>query len=468
MNYSLRRKLTKWLTACAVFALAAAALSGCGSTAVSERVSSARPGSVTTYSADADAGYVMPEEEVLSYDDSANSVSASGASGGTLDGMKIAEAGEETGQKLIKSVDMNLETTDFDALIDTLQTRTAEMGGYIQSEEVDTSAENAMRWSYMVIRIPEECLEEFLTVVGENANVTRTNESLEDVTLQYVDLETHIDELRTEQKTLESLLADAESIEDIIAIQEQLTEIRYEIESYESQLKVLENRVDYSTVYLYINEVERETSAEGTTFAENVRTRFGDSIYVLRNGLRRFAVGFLGSILIILFAAVIVIVILLIVWGCVHRSRKLKGVPTRAMKRKRLRADKRERKQERELAEPPKEITADRPEERSEGKPDAKTEEHAEEGSEEPPAEGCGDASAEEAGDPPEEETGDAPEESGDPDVEETGDAPEKETGDAPEEETGDAPEEEPPEEHVKTKQEEFDERWYDPDGPYA
>ena len=103
--------------------------------------------------------------------------------------------------------------------------------------------------------------------------MTYSSESTEDVTLAYTDMQSHVAALRTEQETLLSMLGQAQSMEDILAIQTQLTQVRYEIESYESQLRVYDNQVDYSTVYLDIREVARETSAEGNSFGERVRTR---------------------------------------------------------------------------------------------------------------------------------------------------------------------------------------------------
>ena len=88
--------------------------------------------------------------------------------------------------------------------------------------------------------------------MSEEANVTYSSESTEDVTLAYTDMQSHVAALRTEQETLLSMLGQAQSMEDILAIQTQLTQVRYEIESYESQLRVYDNQVDYSTVYLDI------------------------------------------------------------------------------------------------------------------------------------------------------------------------------------------------------------------------
>lgn len=80
------------------------------------------------------------------------------------------------------------------------------------------------------IRIPADKLNEFVDIVGELGNVTQENESVEDVTLQYVDVESHKKALETEQARLMELLSTAENMEDLLSIESKLSDIRYEIE----------------------------------------------------------------------------------------------------------------------------------------------------------------------------------------------------------------------------------------------
>ena len=57
-------------------------------------------------------------------------------------------------------------------------------------------------------------------------------------------------ELETEQQRLLELLETAESLDDILTIESRLTEVQYELDSKESQLRTYDNQIDYSTVYL--------------------------------------------------------------------------------------------------------------------------------------------------------------------------------------------------------------------------
>jgi uncharacterized protein YhaN len=138
--------------------------------------------------------------------------------------------------------------------------------------------------------MPKDKLDTFLASVSEQTNVVSISENVEDVTLQYVDMESHKKALLTEQERLLELLEKAETVEDIISIEDRLSEVRYQIESMESQLRTYDNKIDYSTVYLSIDEVEQYSPSEGETVGERIRNGFMDSLEGVKDGLAEFAI----------------------------------------------------------------------------------------------------------------------------------------------------------------------------------
>jgi uncharacterized membrane protein len=126
--------------------------------------------------------------------------------------------------------------------------------------------------------------------------------------------------LQTEQETLMELLEKAESTEDVIYIQSQLTNVRYELDSYESQLRVYDNRISYSTLYLNIDEVDRETSvATKLTYGQEISQGLSDTMYNIGQGLRSFSIWFIVNLPILLILAVVVI---LVIWLVRKHRRK--------------------------------------------------------------------------------------------------------------------------------------------------
>ena len=94
------------------------------------------------------------------------------------------------------------------------------------------------------------------------------------------------------------------------------------LKNYESQLRVYDNQVIYSTVYLDLYEVNRESSAAGTTFGERVENKnFNDNLYQMGQGFQNFMVGLLGG-LPILLPIVVICVVVVVVLRKIRKKRK--------------------------------------------------------------------------------------------------------------------------------------------------
>ncbi len=205
-----------------------------------------------------------------------------------------------TDRKLIKTVNMDVETQEFDVLMSTVEGQVKELGGYIENMNTYNGSSyyshSGTRNADLTIRIPKDKLDGFLESVSGASNVIRRSETVEDVTLTYVDLESHRDALQTEQERLLELLEKAESIEDIITIEERLSNVRYQLESMESQLRTYDNQVDYSTVYLNIEEVEIFTPVEEETAWERISGGFTESVQDIGEGFVEFGIWFVVHI----------------------------------------------------------------------------------------------------------------------------------------------------------------------------
>lgn len=234
-----------------------------------------------------------------------------------------------TERKLIKNVDMNVETREYDKLLSAVENKVTELGGYIESLDAYNGSSyynyRSTRNANMTIRIPKDRLDDFLNTVSDLGNVTSRSENVQDVTLTYVDLQSHRDALQTEQERLLQLLEQAESIEDIITIEQRLSDVRYQLESMESQLRSYDNQVDYSTVYLYIDEVEVYTPVEEETTWERISTGFLDSLKSIGEGIREAAIWFVIHIPYLVIWAVVIAVIVLILKKIRKRTKRIRA-----------------------------------------------------------------------------------------------------------------------------------------------
>jgi|GEM_PF-968884 len=240
----------------------------------------------------------------------------------------MASGSEDSSRKLIRSIDISAETREFDSLIGELKEQAGKAGGYIESSSVSGSSyysgDDSLRSASFTIRIPSGKTDAFLEQMKGECNVIGTSESTQDITLTYVDVKSHIEALEEEKAQLMKLMEKADSTEAVIAVQEQLTQVRYELESYQSQLKTYDNLVDYDTVDLDISEVRDETPAAGSSVWQRMGDGFVRNAKAAAQSVVSFCVWFVADIpYFILLFAVICIVLLLI--RRIGRRRKTKN-----------------------------------------------------------------------------------------------------------------------------------------------
>lgn len=272
---------------------------------------SAEAGTDSVRSDQAEMKELMAEDDAAAADmDAADGGSTASGLNGTID-----TASKNQTQKLIFTYNYSVETKEFDSFYEKISKKTSQIGGYVESSETDGSASEGSRYAVLTLRIPADKMDQMLSLLDSDSNITYQSSSSENVTLRYIDMESHLKALRTEQETLLQLLEKADKLKDVIALQSQLTQIRYEIESYESQLRSYDNLIDYSTLYLNITEVERTTNTASTKtpFFEEAGNRLSDNLYALGQGIRAFAIWLIGSLPVLAPLAVVIVCALLFV-----------------------------------------------------------------------------------------------------------------------------------------------------------
>lgn len=191
-------------------------------------------------------------------------------------------------RKWIVTVRLSAETEDLDAATAALQEKIGALDGYVEDQSIHNGSSYASRRyrsASMTIRIPAEQVDSFTVELAGIANVVSQDKSLEDVTLRYVATESRVKALETEEARLLELLAQAQDMSDLLAIESRLTDVRYELESVASQLRLYDNQIDYATVYLDIQEVREFTPVEEPTVWQRIRDGFVGSLKGLGSGI---------------------------------------------------------------------------------------------------------------------------------------------------------------------------------------
>lgn len=204
-------------------------------------------------------------DEDYSYD--SNGLAAAGSDITADSGAETDGTGAEVNpDKIIYSAEATVETTDFDSTISALSGLIEDYGGWVESSSVSGAnyyskarGYSSLRSAYYTLRIPSDKFSELMTGLSTLGNVPYTYTYSENVTAQYYDTQARLTAYEAQETRLLELLEQAETVEDVISIESELTELRYEIESLQSTLNNYDRKVNYSTLDLTIEEVAEYT-----------------------------------------------------------------------------------------------------------------------------------------------------------------------------------------------------------------
>ena len=210
--------------------------------------------------------------------------------GGIANTASTAAKAEQKGQlqteKIIYSAYAEVETTDYEKTVQAVSEMVERFGGFIESSSVSganyyrtSRGLKSLRSASFSLRIPCEHFEELTNSLSELGNVPYCNTNSENVTAAYYDVEARKTAYEAQEKRLLEMLEIAESVEDLLAIQQQLSDVQYEIDALQSRLTNYDRQVSYSSVNLTVSEVEEytETPVITLTYGEKLAQRFKSS-----------------------------------------------------------------------------------------------------------------------------------------------------------------------------------------------
>ena len=175
---------------------------------------------------------------------------------------------ENTVKKVIVTGEASVETLDYDNTVNKITGLVKKYNGYIQDSNTWKSS-NGSRHTYFTARIPAESFDAFTSEAKDGENFTRFSTNTRDITDSYYDVQARIESLEAEEKVVLGFYDKAETIEDLITVENRLTDIRYELNSYKTQMKNYDLLTTYSTISFNIDEVQA-LSATTDSFSERL------------------------------------------------------------------------------------------------------------------------------------------------------------------------------------------------------
>lgn len=182
-------------------------------------------------------------------------------------------------RKWVITMSFSAETENLDESVQSVLAQTQALEGYAESQSITGSTSGTQRrYAYLTLRIPAEKIDVFTQALTESTNITRSSRQVEDITLSYSDTQGRVTALETEQARLLELMEQGENMTDLLEIEERLTEVRYQLETYASRLRLYDNQVDYATLDVTLTEVSKFTPVQKQSFWQRICSGLAQSI----------------------------------------------------------------------------------------------------------------------------------------------------------------------------------------------
>jgi hypothetical protein len=218
-------------------------------------------------------------------------------------------------QMVIYEANLRLKVKGFEKTVQFLENNVKKYGGYI-SESTVTKESDGLSGS-IKIRVPQKYFQDFLhDAEGEAAEVLQRNITGQDVTEEYVDLESRLKSKRVVEERLTSFLKTAAKTEDLLKISSDLAAVQEEIETIEGKMKYLENLTALSTVNITLYEdkvIVPDLDKGKLNTWERTKKQFMESTNFLLSAVSGLVVFFIGNlpVLIILALAALIAFVLI-------------------------------------------------------------------------------------------------------------------------------------------------------------
>ena len=318
-------------------------LIGCGSAMKSDTsyaVAETAAASEEWYGANDSNSNGAPGKEEIAWDDS-NEIgiwNENADTSGTVPGNDFVRETQNS-EKLVYTCNINMETLEFTKTVSTLKELIKKYDGFIESE-TQSDASDGWYYSsyektsgtlseYVVVRIPTDKYNSFLDDLDGTGKITEKSQNVENITKQYNNTATTIKSLETQEARLLEMMEQAETIEDMLYIEDRLSDVQNELAMYKNELSEMDTDVQYSTVTLTINEVLEYTRTQVPVKTSTFMDRLKNTLRNTWSGFLDFLEGFLFFLIeitpVLLFLGAFGGIIALIIVKSVKASRKRKA-----------------------------------------------------------------------------------------------------------------------------------------------
>ena len=221
-------------------------------------------------------------------------------------------------KKIIRSASLTIATQTFEDSLAALKSACEGQGGWIESSSENVNSYSGLRTAYLTLRIPQDGLDTYLAGADGLGRITSRSESAQDVTASYQDTQTRLNTQLALMARLQALITESADLSDLLALESQIADTQYQIDSLQSSLNRTDRQVTYSTVDVTLKE---EKVVELTDTTVSLGERIKSAIQVGWEALSDF----LQDMVVFLVAAlpfIAIVVVVIIVVKIIRKRRK--------------------------------------------------------------------------------------------------------------------------------------------------
>ncbi len=224
-------------------------------------------------------------------------------------------AGDVSMRKIIYNASMSVTADKPELALEEIVAKARALGGYVASSNTNSDDDGPTR-CYATIKVPADKLDALVTTVRGTGTVTNYSLNSDDISLNYYDIQARLNNAKAEEAQLLTVLAECTTIEEVLAVRQSLTALRGDIESYQAQINLWDNLVDYATLELNIRRTEQTPVAGEKKLMEIWKASdvWARMKYDFQNSLR-FMANAVGAIGIFLSAVAIPAIVLFALVG---------------------------------------------------------------------------------------------------------------------------------------------------------
>ena len=199
------------------------------------------------------------------------------------EGIGTSASGKEFTQieeKIVYTGNLTVETKNYEDSVRLLNEKITRYGAMTASSD-ESARSSGLRSLYIQVRVPSASFHDFMGGASDLGNIRSQSTNRNDITRQYNDRSIEAEALEVQQEKLLEMLEKAETIEEMLMIEDRLVSVQTRLNQLKSVIGNMDMDVAYSTVHIYLNEVVQYSSdiveRKDETFADRLKNAFQDS-----------------------------------------------------------------------------------------------------------------------------------------------------------------------------------------------